>query len=124
MQGEAYRRKGMYAEAIAAFRETEPVLGRPSAWRAAVHAELGERDEALAVVGDLEKRIEQGEYLPPESIALVYAVLGDEDRAFEWLERGVAVRSAIAPVTAFFPELQPLMATERYRPLRETMGLP
>jgi tetratricopeptide (TPR) repeat protein len=54
-------------------------------------AREGRRDQALAVLQRL-LQSEQERYVPPTSIAMVYAGLGEIDRAFAALERAFAVR--------------------------------
>jgi hypothetical protein len=46
----------------------------------------GKKAEARAVLDELKQRSQQ-EYVPADSIALVYAGLGEKDQAFIWLEK-------------------------------------
>ena len=49
---------------------------------------MGRTDDALHVLRTLEAVAGQS-YMPPYAIALVHAGLGDNDAAFDWLERAV-----------------------------------
>lgn len=63
----------------------------PLSLSAYIQGRTGRHDEALAVVSHLEQRARE-RYVPPLSIALGYAGVGDDTRAFEWLDRAVSAR--------------------------------
>lgn len=60
------------------------------AWATAMR---GDRVKAESMVSDLERRIAAGTWMPGASMAGVYIALGDKDKAFYWLQRGVDDRS-------------------------------
>jgi TolB-like protein/DNA-binding winged helix-turn-helix (wHTH) protein len=82
--GEAYLRKQMYPEAIAAFRESSS-LGDSSysAPLGYAYGRAGKPAEARKIIEQLHRRPD----MSPASIAIVYTGLGDKDRAFALLER-------------------------------------
>ena len=121
--GDAYRDKGMYAEAIEAYRQGEAVLGRPSSGLATTYVRMGRREEAEQIAEELERRTAAGEYIPPELIARIHVALGDHDRAFAWLEKGVEERSALAQPLGIWTDFAPIRSDPRYRRLRERMRL-
>jgi len=87
--GWSYALRGHHAEAIPEFQKA--VVG----WKGAVfptavlghgYAVAGKEDAAREVLDKLLAR-SKAEYVSPYEIAMIYAGLGDRDRAFEWLEK-------------------------------------
>jgi len=62
--------------------------------------------------------------VPPELIAGIYAALGDRARMYDWLERGVSTRSAVAPSDGVFFLFQSYVREPRFHSLLRRMGLP
>ena len=99
--GLAYEQKKMYPEALASFQKaveystTESLIGgKPEMIAALAHAYAvsGNPGEASRMLRDLTERPENQRYISPYSIALIYAGLGDKQRAFEWLDRAYQER--------------------------------
>jgi tetratricopeptide (TPR) repeat protein len=110
---ESYVHKGMFAEAhaeIETVRETDPLFALQL--RAYAFAVEGRRAEALAILAELERAGDK-ESAPPLNFAIVYAHLGDKDKAFEWLEKGAFSGSGIAMLN-FDPDLDPLRDDPRF----------
>ncbi len=59
-----------------------------------IHALIGNRDEALQVISELEATLEEGQYAVAWYIADIYLALGDNDQALDWLERSCDMRIA------------------------------
>jgi serine/threonine-protein kinase len=76
-------------------------------------AASGDRQAALAELDALTARAAT-EYVPPFAFVAAYAGMGDLDRAFEWLERGIAERDVLLPENFFEPLLDPLKRDARY----------
>ena len=55
---------------------------------------------------------------------LIYAALGDKDRAFEALERMAVVEPQRVPTMLVYPEMAVLRGDPRLTALRERFGLP
>jgi DNA-binding winged helix-turn-helix (wHTH) protein/TolB-like protein/Tfp pilus assembly protein PilF len=111
---ESYIHKGMFQEAhaeIERVRETDPRLALQL--RAYAFAAAARRDEALAIVSELQRANDRDEPVPPYNYAIIYAHLGDKDKAFEWLKKGTLSRSARA-MLRFDPEMDPLRGDPRY----------
>ena len=91
--GLAYEAKGMYAEAIAEFQTGVKLSGSPLmlALLGHAYAVAGKKAEAQQVLNDLQQLQEQ-RYVSPYTVAAIYAGLGDQERAFEWLEKAVEGR--------------------------------
>jgi hypothetical protein len=60
----------------------------------------------------------------PETIATVYAGLGDRDKAFEWLEKAYQERSPRLTWLKVEPMLDSIRSDPRYADLLRRMGLP
>jgi hypothetical protein len=70
------------------------------------------------------KNESQKEYLSPNEIARYYALMGDRDHTFEWLEKGYAERSGRMEYLKTEDSLEPLHSDPRYIDLLKRMGLP
>lgn len=123
--GYAYEQKGMYKDAIA---EYEKVL--PDDEHGILLMALG---RSVVLTGDFQKaaeikrKIEQSsgkDFVWPYDVALFYAVLGDKDRAFEWLERDQNQRDGWLLFLNVDPRLSALRSDPRFRDLSRRVGLP
>ena len=88
-----------------------------------VYASAGKRNEALAVVKELEDKYARKEAIGLD-IASVYAGLGEKDKAFEWLEKDFQNRSGKLGSTRWFVAFESLWSDQRYASLLKRMGLP
>lgn len=95
----AYEQKGDYASAISEFRRANQIADVPetTAGLAHVYAVSGRKDEAQKVLSELEEQA-KSRYVSPYDFAVIYAGLGERDRAFERLEGALEDRSAWAPM--------------------------
>jgi tetratricopeptide (TPR) repeat protein len=66
--------------------------GRMTRSRAFVHAALGDREQALALLLELETRRAQT-YAPAADMAFGYAALGDVEQALHWIDVAIDERS-------------------------------
>ena len=92
--GKVYEDKGMYPEAIAEFitaRDLSEGNSETVASLGHAYAGSGQQDAARDVLAALQRRSQQN-YVPPFNLALVYAGLGEKDRALESLEKGYEAR--------------------------------
>jgi serine/threonine protein kinase len=69
-------------------------LGRHVALKFLSEELAGRRAEARSVLGKLDV-LSKEKYAPPGSTAMVYAALGEKERAFEWLEMAYEDRSIL-----------------------------
>ena len=83
-----------------------------------VHAAAGNRQRALELIAENEKR---GGSL--KEIALVYGALGEIDRAFEYLDRAYEIDPAELGLIASDPSADPLRDDPRFDALLEKLGL-
>jgi len=117
--------KGLHSEAIAACEEAVARSGRtPIAMGALGYANAlaGQREAARQVAVALEDAAAQ-QYVGGSSIAMVYAGLGDQDRAFAWLERAYEERDVQLVHLADYAFFDPLRADPRFAALLGRMGL-
>jgi serine/threonine protein kinase/TolB-like protein/Tfp pilus assembly protein PilF len=79
---------------------------------------------ACTAVIEVLKNESQREYVAPNDIALFYALMGDRDHTFEWLEKGYAERSGPMESIKIEDSLEPFHSDPRYIDLLKRMGLP
>jgi tetratricopeptide (TPR) repeat protein len=97
--GLAYEFKGMYEEAIAEYQRGIELSGSRaespaiSAVLARAYAASGRGDQARDILNRLKEQ-SQRSYVSPCDIAEVHAALGEDDQAFEWLEKAYDARSS------------------------------
>jgi serine/threonine protein kinase/tetratricopeptide (TPR) repeat protein len=89
---------------------------------AVVHAMAGRRREALRVLDQVFTLAGNG-YLPAFALAQPYALLGDVDRAFEWLERAYGERSNGMVYLAVEPAFTRVRDDARFKDLLRRVGL-
>jgi DNA-binding winged helix-turn-helix (wHTH) protein/Tfp pilus assembly protein PilF len=93
--GRTYQEQGRFDDAIAEFRRVEerlqewPVAVAARAFVAAIAGRLGEARRILAELKSLANR----KFVTSYALALVHAGLGENDEAFDWLNRAFEERS-------------------------------
>jgi len=123
--GMAYTSAGKPAEGAKVMREILPMAHNNSQIQALYAYALvksGGRDEALRVLGQLEK-IGERESVASVNLAAAYAALGNRDRAFFWLERAYSDHLYLLRVVAVDPAYEPLRGDPRYADLMRRMNL-
>ena len=121
--GWAAWRQGRAEDAVATF-EKALSLSREAAslsFVGHIYARLGRRDEAIRLLGELDRLLAQG-HAPPIAFVVIYAGLGDADAAFEWLETAFRLRCDMQYVTTGFPGIDPLRSDPRFADLVPRMG--
>jgi TolB-like protein/Tfp pilus assembly protein PilF len=120
---ELYEQKGMYEQAIAEqqrmdeeSRRRAPLL--ENAYRAG--GGQGYWQKLLELTMDRAKR----EYTAPTRLAQIYARLGDDRRAFEWLERACRERDVFLGNLKVDPSYDSLRSDPRFADLLRRIGLP
>jgi tetratricopeptide (TPR) repeat protein len=89
--------------------------------RASVLARLGRMDEVRALLAEMKARL-ASQYVPPYAIAVVHALLGERDAAFEQLDRAIEARDLALPGLPTDPALQPLHDDPRFADLLRRCG--
>jgi tetratricopeptide (TPR) repeat protein len=84
----------------------------------------GFRAAILASIrGDVSRSAQ--EYVPPYGVAFRYAVIGDKERAFEWLEKAYQAHDDSLPYLKVDPDLRKTLGSDpRYADLLQRMRLP
>ena len=124
--GRAYLGKGMYREAIAVLQDAVTLSGGDPdrvADLGYAYAVAGKRREALKVLDELKERSKHMN-VPPFSIAVVYAGLGDEDQALEWLGKAHEERSWWMVTLNEFHAFDNLRSDSRFQELVRRMNFP
>jgi TolB-like protein/TolA-binding protein len=120
--GDVYTETGKYDEAIAAFQKaggTPYDLGHIGN----AYARWGRKNEARAIIPKLEDAVRiqgMGRY----EIAMVYAGLGEDDEAFDWLEKAFSAHDKGLMYLKIDPTLDPLRSDPRFSILVRRVGLP
>jgi tetratricopeptide (TPR) repeat protein len=115
----------MYEEAIAEFDRAMELSGKGRLSILLVghaYAVSGRTREALAAIDKLNALSKQ-RYFSPYRVALIHAGLGDNDQAFEWLERGYQKRDAWLIWLKVDPALDRLRSDQRFPDLLHRVGL-
>ena len=87
------------------------------------HALDGRTDDARAVLARLDT-LSAERYVSPYLLAGIAEALGDERRAFAWLEEAVADRAGQLVYLSLDPRLDRLRADRRFARIRRSVGLP
>jgi serine/threonine protein kinase/TolB-like protein/DNA-binding winged helix-turn-helix (wHTH) protein len=113
---------GKYSEAIAVYKK---IGEHPFIWGhlGNLYARMGKRAEALEMIRKLEERA-QKDKIGIYEVALVYAGLGEKDRAFEWLEKAYDAHDKGMLYSKIDPCLDPLRFDPRYQDLLRRMNFP
>jgi eukaryotic-like serine/threonine-protein kinase len=120
--GFAYREKGEFDKAIAVYKRDEQILGTPSPGLAVTYAKMGREADARAILAQL-LDLRRTRYFAGDSIAEIYAALGDKDEAFRWLDRAVAEHSAPIHGIGVRPEFRSLHSDPRFAEILRRIGL-
>jgi hypothetical protein len=82
----------------------------------------GERDKALKILHELEGRAKE-RYIPPLSIANIYAAFGEIDKAFEWTDKAYQEHDTMIAFFKTWPEYENLRLDPRGKALMKKIGL-
>ena len=129
--GWTYEQKRMPEQAVAEFKRAveitkgDPFFGDPFfvAALGARYAVAGNRREAEKILQTLSDRAKKS-YVSPFDVALIYAALGEKDKAFALLDKAVAERSTFLVYSKWEPRLDPLRSDPRFQELLRRIGLP
>ena len=116
--GMVHLKRGRLAEAIDELELAFRLDGSSRTLATLGHAYgvAGRRADALAMIERL-RTLSQGRYLSPFQLALVYAGLGEDDRAFAFLERAYEERSDTMAVLRVYPLMERLRRDLRFAAL-------
>ncbi len=123
--GRVYVEQGRLAEAVGEFQQAVELRGRNAldvAYLAYAYAVAGQESEAQRLLVELEGRSRR-EHVPPTVLAMVHMGLGQDERAFDHLDRAVAEHDGWIAESIFYPTFDPLRSHPRYAALLQALGL-
>jgi TolB-like protein/Tfp pilus assembly protein PilF len=123
--GTAYGVKKMYPEAIAEARKAIEIR---NAWSDMGHlglllARSGDAAGAKKLLETLKQEAARN-YVPGDSIALIYLGLGEKTEALNWLEKHMLTHAETASAYGVNPELEELRSEPRFKDMLKRMNLP
>jgi tetratricopeptide (TPR) repeat protein len=120
-----YENRGRYPEAIAELKKINSWdnLANVEAQLGLVYAREGKRLEALEIVEKLRTRTTR-QYVEPAYFVRIYAVLGEKDLAFAWLQKAYEQHSPAMLSLRQDPAFDPLRSDPRFQYLVRRVGLP
>jgi tetratricopeptide (TPR) repeat protein len=123
--GNAYDRKGMYAEAVAEWQKAFLASGDPRTAEliGKAYSRSGYKGVLQAWLDDLLGQSTH-QYVSPFDVAATYVRLGDNGHGLEWLEKAYQVRDAQLVDLGIEPVFQSLHSDPRYVDLLHRIGLP
>ena len=123
-QGIAFSEQGRFAEAVSNVERAAKLDNSPTilSLKAHVLAVVGRKEEARALLVQLEEMMKQ-RYFCPYEIGTVYVSLGDKDTAYKWFRKGTAERADCMAWLGVEPWLDPFRADPRYATLLRDIGL-
>ena len=123
----AYSNNGQHSEAVAEAEKSMSLM--PSAkitylhlnvvW---VYANAGRKDDARRILNEYFAS-RRGKSVDGLSLAEIYAILGEKDEAFSYLERGYQEHDAWMVILKVDPALDPLRSDPRFTDLMRRIGL-
>jgi TolB-like protein/Flp pilus assembly protein TadD len=121
--GMVYVQKREFSSAIAELQKARQLEDSPDslAELGYTYALSGRRQEAQKALRDL-RLMSERRYTSPRDYALIYAGLGDRDKAFEWLEKGYRERAVMAELSVD-PRWDNLRTDARFANLMKRVGL-
>ncbi len=124
--GQVYALKGMQKEALAQFGKSRKLMGGNPTVDANIQARIafayavaGQKTEALKIAKEISRPQGGTSY----NIACIYAALGENDRAFEYLESAFFARSPEIVMLKVDPCLDNLRSDPRFQDLLARIGL-
>jgi tetratricopeptide (TPR) repeat protein len=126
---QAYLYSGQYDSWLEEWQKSVHLNNDPPLDRAQVNATQEEFSRAgFAAAAKRMARVQEeqsrGSYVDPAIIAGSYAIAGDKENAFAWLEKAAAQKSAIFAYTKVDPSYDSVRSDPRFLALLKRMGLP
>ena len=125
-RGLAYEEKKMYPEALRELTKTKDLLPGNLAVQSDighVYAVSGNKSEAEKTIARL-KQESTRTYVNLYELALIYIGLGQNDQAFDWLEKAYRERSDQLIYLKVDPRLDPIRSDSRFADLVRRVGIP
>ena len=124
--GQAYEQKGEYDQAVAELQQAATISRRsPPVLSALGHAYAmaGKKTEANKTLQELMAEAKK-QYVSPFYVAILYAGLGQNDNAMDWMEKAYQDRSNSVIFMKVDPELDPLRSNPRFQSILQQLAFP
>jgi tetratricopeptide (TPR) repeat protein len=123
--GFAYTQQEKFREAIAEYREAikagiSPDNPSVQIYMGAAYARAGDRAQAQTILNRLET---SKQYVSPGELPVLYAALGEKERAFASFEKAYATHDMQLQYLGVDPALDPLRSDPRFTDLMRRVGL-
>jgi serine/threonine-protein kinase len=124
--GRIYTSDGRYADAEAALQQIGPLRTWTPAMAAQgyLYAKSGQPHEARNVLAEFDELLRHGRYASSYAIAVIYAGLGDRERAFAYLDLAYRERSHWLVWLKRDPRWNDVRSDGRFQALVRKIGLP
>jgi tetratricopeptide (TPR) repeat protein len=122
----AYNQKGLRDQAIAELEKQANSPGSRTIFKAVlgfVYGQAGRRAEATSILDELNERRSSKQFVSPFEIALIYTGLGENDQAFEWLEKAKTEHDPFLIYIKTDPNFDSLRGERRFQAVLQGMGL-
>ncbi|HEX5731601.1 MAG TPA: tetratricopeptide repeat protein [Blastocatellia bacterium] len=123
--GYGYEGKGCYKEAIEAYQKARILSGGSSSTTRSLghlYAVLGKKEEARTLLNELEEASRHN-YVSPYDIAGIYAGLGEESKAIEWLKKACREHAGALVWLKIDNTFKSFRSEPRFRELLEQINL-
>jgi len=123
--GLAYEQKGMFDDAIAEFQKAITLSGHSPLMKAALghaYAKSNRKDEATIILDEL-KEPSKYHYVSSYEVAAIYVALGDNEQAFQLLERAYKERCFHLVYLNVWPQFSAVSSDPRFQNLVQRIGL-
>ena len=124
--GDAYIQKAMYPQATRELQKALALSDRNLAVLASLgynYAVSGRQAEALETIKEL-KTLSKDRYVSPFNVAIIWTGLGQEEQAFQWLEKGYEARSRSMIWLKVDNRFDSLGSDPRFQDLLNRIGFP
>ena len=123
-QGLAYAEQGRFKEAVVNLEKAAQLdtTATVTLFRAHVHAVAGHKEQAQKLITEIEGASEHA-YICPYEIATAYVSLRQNDKAQQWLRKGIEERADCMAWLAVEPWMEPFRSDPRYEELLREIGL-
>ncbi len=125
-RGASYMFSSRYVQALSDFRRDSDLSSHAAYFESAIamtYALQGNRDDALRILGELNRRAEKS-YVSPFLLADIYISLGNKEQALAMLENAEQEHSADMVFLATAPEFASIARDSRYEEIVVRVGLP
>src|ERR1700730_3094663 len=123
--GLIYEQKGMPAEAVAQMGKAAALSPDPNTMASLAHAYAiaGQKEKAQKILGQLDTQSKK-ESISGYQFAIIYAGLGEHNKALAELEKAFKERSTLLGYIKMDPRFDPIRSDARFIDLQRRIGLP